>query len=489
MFVVMVSPECAPAAKVGGLGDVVHGLCKELEIRGHALEIILPKYDCLRYERIHGWTLAHGGLHVPYHQQWIHCDVWFGYVDGLKCFFIDPHSHQQFFNRGVFYGHGDDVERFAFFCRAALEFMLKSNKHPDVIHCHDWQTALVPVLLYEMYQGLGMAHPRVCYTLHNVGHQGLTGEHILRQVGLNPASLITRERLGDDHHFRAVNLMKGGIVYANFVTTVSPRYAWEIQHSNLGMGLQQVLNTHGAKFGGVLNGVDYNVWNPEIDGHIPQRYHVGCLQEKYRNKEALRNRFWLAQSFKPLLAVVSRLDHQKGVELIAHAIPYSLQQGCQFVLLGASPQQHVAYRFENLKRRFNDHPDCHLELGFNEDLSHLIFAGADLILVPSAYEPCGLTQMIGMKYGTVPVVRNTGGLADTVFDANFAHRPYHERNGFVFNDFDTRGLESALGRAIGLWHHFPRHFRELMENGMRCDFSWNHPGRHYENIYNYIRQP
>lgn len=489
MYVVMITPECAPVAKVGGLGDVVHGLSQELVRRGTAVEIILPKYDCLRYDRIVGLSKCYADLWVPFHRQWIHCDVYVGGVDGLKCFFIDPHSPHLLFNRGLFYGHPDDAERFAFFSRAALEFMLKTNKHPDIIHCHDWQTALVPVLLWEMYQSLGMTHPRVCFTLHNLAHQGLQGEHLLRQVGLHPGPLMTPDRLRDDHHHGAINLVKGGIVYANFVTTVSPRYADEIRHSHLGMGLQRVLAAQQAKFGGILNGIDYQVWNPELDGHIARTYSPATLQDKYANKEALRHRLWLRQDFKPVVAFVGRLDHQKGVHLLAQAVPYCLQNGAQFVLLGSSPHGHVNHAFWNLKRYFNDHPDCHLEIGYNEELAHLIYAGADLILVPSEFEPCGLTQLIGLKYGTVPVVRATGGLADTVFDADYAPRPYHERNGYVFNDYNWPGLESALRRALGLWYHYPRYFRELILNGMRYDYSWNHPGQHYLNVYNHIKAP
>ena len=489
MFIVMVSPECAPAAKVGGLADVVHGLSKELSIRGHAVEIILPKYDCMRYDRVWGLTKTYSDLWVPFYGQWIRCDVYFGLMDDLKCFFIEPHSDRNFFNRGVFYGQHDDGERFAFFNRAAMEFMLKSNKHPEIIHCHDWQTGLVPVLLYEMYQQLGMHRPRVCFTLHNMGHQGIGGEQWLREVGLNPAHLMNRDRLLDDHRPGAVNLLKGGIVYSNFVTTVSPRYAHEIQHTHLGMGLQRILGVHHRKFGGVLNGIDYGAWNPEVDHHIARRYGIANLDDKYVNKEALRHRLWLRQGMKPLVSFVGRLDPQKGVNLILNAVPYCLEQGCQFVLLGSSLQGDINSAFWNLKRRFNDHPDCHLEIGYNEELAHLIYAGSDIILVPSEYEPCGLTQIIGLKYGAVPVVRNTGGLADTVFDANYGHKPYHERNGYVFNDYNWQGLESALQRAIGMWNYYPVYFRELMVNGMRCDYSWNHPGQNYLNIYNYIKAP
>jgi starch synthase len=484
----MITPECAPVAKVGGLGDVVQGLSREVATRGHAVEIILPKYDCLRYDRIWGLNRTYSDLLVPYYDHYIHCDVYFGFVDGLKCFFIDAHSAHYFFNRGTFYGHDDDTERFAFFCRAALEFMLQTNKHPEVIHCHDWQTALVPVLLFDAYKHLGMTHPRVCYTLHNLKHQGVTGEHVLRQVGLNPAHYMMQERLQDNFNHRAINLMKGGIVYSNFVTTVSPRYAEEIKHSDLGYGLQNTLHVHSVKFGGVLNGVDYNVWNPEIDPYVSCRYTIDTLDDKYKNKEALRHRLWLNQDFKPLVSVISRLDHQKGVGLIRHGIFYALANGCQFVLLGSSADPATNNDFWGLKHYLNENPDCHLEIGYDEELAHLIYAGADMIVVPSAFEPCGLTQMIAMKYGTVPVVRNVGGLADTVFDADYASKPYCERNGYVFDDFNDEALESALSRAIGLWNCHPQFFRELMVNGMRYDYSWNHPGGDYLNIYNYIRE-
>jgi len=428
-------------------------------------------------------------LWVPFYDEWIHCTVFFGFVHGRKCFFIEPHSHHNFFNRGIYYGHHDDAERFAFFSRAALEFMLKSNKHPDIIHCHDWQTGLVPVLLFDIYKYLGMTHPRVCYTLHNLKHQGVTGEFILRAVGLNrPDYYFCQDRLQDNFNPSAINLMKGGIVYSNFVTTVSPGYAWEIQNTDLGYGLNHTLHVHGGKFGGVLNGIDYDVWNPEIDRLIPYNYGIGNLDLKYGNKEALRHRLLLRQEFKPIVSYIGRLDHQKGVDLIRHAIFYALDNGCQFVLLGSSPDPGINDSFWHLKHRLNDNPDCHLEIGYNEELSHLIYAGADMMVIPSLFEPCGLTQMIAMKYGTVPIVRATGGLKDTVFDADYSDRPYNERNGYVFNDADYEGLESAMRRAIGMWYVYPQYFRELMVNGMRYDYSWNHPGGHYMNIYEYIRE-
>jgi len=488
MYIVQVASEYAGVAKVGGLADVVQGLSRELSIRGHHVEVILPKYDCMKYDRVWGFTKCYSDLWVLYHHFWVHCDVYFGFVEGVKCFFIEPHFFKNFFNRGLIYGHQDDVDRFAFFSKAALEFMLKTGKHPDIIHAHDWQTGLVPVMLFETYKGFGMTHPRVCYTIHNIHHQGVTGEFVLRQVGLNPAHFLTMERMLDPRHPNAVNIMKGGMVYANFITTVSPTYMNEIMWTHLGHGLQGVLQYYKWKCGGVLNGIDYAEWNPEVDRFIPHKFSPASLDGKYRNKEALRNRFWLRQDFKPLVAVVSRLDQQKGVGLIKHGIFFALANNCQFVLLGTSPEAGISADFWNLKRHLNDNPDVHLELSYDDYLAHLIFAGADMTLIPSAFEPCGLTQLIAMKYGTVPVVRNTGGLADTVFDANHAHRAYHDRNGYVFNDLNNEGLESAMRRAIGMWFHYPQYWRELMLNGMRHDHSWNHPAQDYLNIYEHIRE-
>ena len=488
MYIVMVATECAPAAQAGGLGDVVSGLTRELELRGHSVEIILPKYDCMRYDHIGDLHVAHQDLRVPWHQWAIHCAVWFGLVHGRRCFFIEPHSRDNFFNRGAYYGFSDEQLRFAFFSKAALEFMLQSNRRPDVIHCHDWHTALVPVLLYEIYQYHGMQDQRVCFTVHNFRHQGIAGENVLWATGLGrPDYYFDPARMRDDSNSAAINFLKGAILYSNFVTTVSRQHAWEAQHTDQGFGLGRTLEAHQGKFGGVLNGLDYDAWNPEIDWRIPHRYGVRSLERKYADKEALRERFWLRKTYQPIVAYVGRLDPQKGVELIRHAIHYSRRQGAQFVLLGSGAENGLNVQFCRLKSELNDGPDCHLEIGFSDELAHLIYAGADLLIVPSLFEPCGLTQLIAMRYGTIPLVRAVGGLLDTVFDRDYSSKPPSERNGYVFHQPDATGIESALCRALGLWHDYPREFRALMENAMRCDFSWNRPGADYVNIYNYIR--
>ncbi len=488
LFIVHITPEMAPVAKVGGLADVVFGLSRELAIRGNHVEIVLPKYDNLRYDHIFELHPVFDDLWVPWYDGAIHCTVYFGFVHERKCFFIEPHSQDNFFNRGSIYGFDDDVMRYAFFARAAMEFLLKSGKHPDIIHCHDWQTALAPVFLYEIYQHLGMTHSRACLTIHNFKHQGVTGMEVLRATGLQqPERFFDHNRMRDNKNPNALNLLKGGIVYSNFVTTVSPRYAFETKDQGQGFGLEPTLHTHHMKYGGVVNGIDYDVWNPEIDWHIPVRYGVDSIDGKYDNKRALRHRLMLADNEKPIVAFIGRLDPQKGLELVRHAIFYALERGAQFVLLGSSPDHGINADFWGLKRMLNDSPDCHLEIGFDEDLAHLIYAGADMMLVPSRFEPCGLTQLIALRYGTIPVVRAIGGLADTVFDKDHAHLPLHERNGYVFEHYDLAGLESALGRAIACYYHHPDHFRELMKNAMRSDYSWNIPGRDYLNIYEYIR--
>jgi starch synthase len=489
MYIVQITPELAPVAKVGGLADVVFGLSNELEIRGNSVEIILPKYDCLRYDHIWGLCETYNDLWVPWFGGAIHCTVFFGFVHGRKCFFIEPHSADNFFNRGSVYGFNDDVLRFAFFSRAAMEFLWKSGKHPDIIHCHDWQTALAPVFLYEIYQHIGMRHPRVCFTIHNFKHQGVTGAQVLQATGLNrPEYYYHYDRLRDNHNPRALNLMKAGVVYSNFVTTVSPRHASEAKDGGQGFGLEPTLHIHHRKFGGVVNGIDYAVWNPEIDNLIPRRYSADDLDGKYDNKRALRQRLWLADNEKPIVAFVGRLDPQKGLELIRHALFYTLQRGGQFVLLGSSPEAQINNYFWSLKNQFNDNPDVHIEIGFNEELSHLIYAGSDLMIVPSRFEPCGLAQLIAMRYGSVPVVREVGGLADTVVDKDFSWKPLHERNGFVFRDYNEAGLESALGRAISCYYEFPGDFRETIKNAMRSDYSWKNPGQDYLNIYDFIRE-
>jgi starch synthase len=489
MYIVQIASECAPVIKAGGLGDVVYGLSRELEIRGNTVEIILPMYDCMRYDHIWGLHEAYRDLWVPWDNDRVHCAVFCGWVHGRVCFFIRPHSGDNFFDRGHYYGALDDHMRFAFFSKAALEFLLVSNKRPDIIHCHDWQTGLIPVMLYEMYKWHGMSTQRVCYTIHNFKHQGIAGANVLNATGLNNESYYFQyDRLLDNFNPLAINYMKGGIVYSNFVNTVSPHHAWEARYSDISCGLGHTLELHHHKFGGVLNGIDYEVWNPESDRYIPHHFSYDNFAEKANNKKALRERLLLRDSDKPLVCFIGRLDDQKGVHLVHHAMYYTLSREGQFVLLGSPTESAIGSWFWHEKNHLNTNPDCHLELAFNEELAHLIYAGADMIVVPSNYEPCGLTQTIGLRYGTVPIVRGVGGLVNTIFDRDYDENLLpEERNGYVFYQSDPHALESAMDRAFGLWYNSPQDFRGLAIQGMKNDYSWNHPGEKYLGIYDYIR--
>ena len=489
MYIVQIASECAPVIKAGGLGDVVYGLSRELELRGHTVELILPMYDCMRYDHIWGLHDAYRDLWVPWNGGSVHCSVFCGWVHGRLCFFIQPHSGDNFFNRGQYYGALDDHMRFAFFSKAALEFLLQSNKRPDIIHCHDWQTGLIPVMLYEMYQWHGMAKQRICYTIHNFKHQGIAGADILWATGLNNEPYyFSYDRLQDNFNPFAINLMKGGIVYANYVNTVSPHHAWEARYGLFGYGLGHTLEVHHHKFGGILNGLDYGVWNPEDDKYLAAPYSTDDISGKSKNKKALQERLGLAASDRPLVAFIGRLDGQKGVHLVHHALYYSLARSAQFVLLGTATEPSIHAWFSHEKTQLDSNPNCHLELSFNEELAHLIYAAADIIVVPSNYEPCGLTQMIGLRYGTVPVVRGVGGLINTVFDYDYdeAHRP-EERNGFVFYESDNYALESALGRSFDLWYNAPELFKQLQHRGMTYDYSWTIPCEQYVGAYEFIR--
>ena len=489
MYIVQVASECAPVIKAGGLGDVVYGLSSELERQGHCVELVLPKYDCMRYDHVWGMHEAYRDLWVPWYGGAIHCSVDCGWVHGRLCFFIEPHSGDNFFNRGKFYGDGDDQMRFAFFSKAALEFLLKSGKRPDVIHCHDWQTGLVPVMLYEMYSYHGMENQRVCYSIHNFKHQGVWGVEILHATGLNrEAYYFSPERLRDNGNPMAINFMKGGIVYANYVNTVSPHHAWEARFSEIGCGLQSTLEAHQAKFGGILNGLSYDIWSPDVDSKIPANYAIDDFENKALNKKALREQLLLQANDKPLVAFIGRLDQQKGMHQVHHGLYYCLERGAQFVMLGSASEQGINDWFWREKLHLNNNPDCHLEIGYREELAHLIYAAADIIMVPSNYEPCGLTQIISLKYGTVPVVRGVGGLVNTIFDWDYDETHQREaRNGFVFYQNDSVALESALGRALDLYREEPALFQQLAKQGMAYDYSWKRPGDQYVGVYEHIR--
>lgn len=494
MHIVHIAAELAPIAKVGGLADVVLGLSRELSWKKHDVDIFIPKYDCLDTSLVRDLNVDYHNLYSFYQGQWYPNTVWMGWVENLKVYFLEPHHPRFFFNRGCYYGCEDDVERFLYFSRAAIEFLYKRGIHPDVLHLHDWQTSAVAPLYREMYQQLGYTKPKVVATIHNLEYQGKCQPHELDFIGLSSTYFQQADKLQDGTDPTLCNLLKGAIVYADVVTTVSPTYAEEVLTPEGGRGLDAILREHRQKFFGILNGVDYSYWNPEIDRYLPVHFSQreypankkdhSTLDKKGLLKKQLRERLCLAEEHRPIVACITRLVPQKGIELIRYAIEQIDQKKAQCILLGSGSVPEINREFYELKHRFADHLQVHIILQHQEELAHLIFAGADMLIVPSLFEPCGLTQMIALKYGTVPIVRQTGGLADTIFDVDHSNKSFEETNGYVFKDPTPAGLDSALDRAIRCWFDEPERWRRLMLNGMRTDYSWNHSSDRYIGLYN-----
>ena len=456
LHVVSVSVEMAPIAKVGGLGDVVTSLGLAVQAEGHRVEVVLPKYDVLKYDLIKDFKEEEG-----FHWGGCYNHVFSGTVEGCKTYFIDPENGM--FNVGMIYGTDyleiplTDAERFGYFSRAALEWMLQSGRQPDIIHCHDWQTAPVAKCYWEDYHNYGLSNPRIVFTIHNLDF----GQDLIREA----------------------------MDYSQIGTTVSRSYAQEISgHGSISHQL--------AKFHGVVNGIDPDIWDPLDDKYLPVSFDMSSVAEgKAACRRALCERSNISnKSEVPLIGVVTRLTHQKGIHLIKHAIYKALERGCQVVLLGSAPDPNIQREFEDIANglKQNHFNDAALHLYFDEPLSHLIYAGADMLLVPSMFEPCGLSQLIAMRYGTVPVVRRTGGLADTVYDYDHDHAKAKWEgmvpNGFQFDGTEAHDIDYALNRAIDLFYNDREKFTQLQANCMSCDFSWNRPAMDYIELYHAARK-
>jgi starch synthase len=328
-------------------------------------------------------------------------------------------------------------------------------------------------------------------------YQGKCAAVDLDYIGLEGALYQQPSKMQDNLYPNLINLLKGGIVYSDFMTTVSPSYAKEVLAPEGGRGLESTLLQYQHKFKGILNGIDYSYWNPEIDRFLPAHYSPRELpaNKKDRNtldkkgfiKKLLREKLNLTEDHRPIVGCIARLVPQKGIDLIKHTIRHIVEKKGQFVLLGSSPIPTISAEFHRLKHQYTDHPHISLTLHHQEELAHLIYAGSDMFIVPSLFEPCGLTQMIALKYGAVPIVRRTGGLGDTIFDVDHSDKPFEETNGYIFDYPDAASMDSVLDRAIHCWFDDPEKWRNLMVNGMKIDFSWNHPANLYLDIYKQLQ--
>jgi starch synthase len=481
MYIVTLASEMAPVAKAGGLGDVLQGLSRELILQGNRVEIFIPYYDCLKKEKIHDLKLLDGEFYTDWDGGKIKTRLYYGWVDHIKVFFLDFDDPKNYFKRGVLYGQPDDPERFSLFAKGCLEYLKISGEEPDIFHIHDWQTSIIAPLLKFQYKNFQKS--RTILTIHNLSYQGQFNADLLEKLELPLDVLLTPQALQDPRHWELVNLLKGGIIFSDYVTTVSPTYAKEILTWEYGEGLVDTLKHNLHKLKGVLNGLDYHFWNPETDPNIPRNYTLDDLKGKKAAKKTLCEVLNLESTDLPICAVVSRLVPQKGIDLMQKALFRTLEAGGQFVLLGTSPIDEITSQFLDIQQKHDGNRRLSLTIEYREELAHLIYAGTDLLLVPSLFEPCGLSQLIALRYGSIPVVRSTGGLADTVKDVDNENAPERLRNGYSFNDPTTASLYGALDRALHCWFEDKKKWNNTQKRGMLLDFSWKHSAQEYMMIY------
>ncbi len=473
--VLFTSAEVAPFKKSGGLGDVAGSLPKALARRGLDVRVVMPLYQGLPWDDLEPLD---GVLEVPMYFGRAHAAVRLGHLPGsdVRVYFID---HRHYFDRPNLYGppgegYPDNLERFVFLSRATLELACALGFTPDVVHANDWQTALAPLLLGVGAAAKPLANTASVYTIHNLAYQGDWDPGAMFVTGLAAEHYNSHEL----EHFGRGNLTKGAIRHATLLSTVSPTYAREIQTSDLGCGLDGELAMRGADLRGILNGIDTDAWNPATDVYLPARYDAEHMEGKAKCKAALQRELGLApRPDVPLFGMVGRLAPQKGVDILAHALERILSWDVQVVLLGSGdPQAEREFAALSAAR-----PDkFRATLGFQDPLAHRIEAGSDFFLMPSRFEPCGLNQMYSMRYGTLPIVRATGGLADTV--QNFDERS-GQGTGFVFHDLTAGAFADTVGWAAATFAHRKPAFAQLRQQAMAKDFSWARAADAYEHLY------
>jgi starch synthase len=475
--VLFLAPEVAPFAKTGGLADVVGSLPDALRLQGVDAIICLP---CYRVVREGGYRLTRvlAGLEIPFGTGTMDCTVLAGETaGGTTVYFVE---REDLYDRPNLYrtsagDYYDNFERFAFFSKAALHFARHTGMQTDVIHCHDWQTGLAPAYLKTVFQGDPFfLNTTTVFTIHNIGYQGLFPPEKLGIAGI-PYSEFHPEGL---EYWGRISLLKAGIVYADVITTVSPRYSEEIQTPEIGLGMDGILRKRSDALHGILNGADYCQWDPANDPYLPLHYNAAEMKGKKENKVHLISETGLEESMstRPLLGFISRLSAQKGCDLLLEVGKSLVEEGAGLVVLGTGEEY-----FENaMVSLAKSHPGrIAVRIGFDEGLAHRIMAGADILLIPSRYEPCGLTQLYGLRYGTIPVVRATGGLSDTITQVDPATK---EGTGFRFEPYEPKHLLSAIRQALAFYRK-PRIWRKLVAGAMKADFSWERSARSYLEIY------
>lgn len=473
MKILFVAGEAAPFYKTGGLGDVAYALPKELVKQGVDIRVVIPYYtnisepfkkditDVTSFSIRVGWKTRYVGVKTCV-------------LDGIRYYFID---NMDYFNRGKLYGEWDDGERFAFFSMAVIEMMEKIDFIPDILHVNDWHTAMIPALLVDKYHWVDAYRSiRKVLTIHNLKFQGIYDAMILGSLFNTSFSLYTED--GVKYHHHLINYLKGGINFSDRVTTVSPSYANEIQTTEFGEQLDGVLRYNSWKVRGILNGIDYEWNNPETDPLIPHHFSVNDLEGKKQNKLELQRRLGLPENPEvPLFVCVSRLTDQKGFHLLEECLEELLQSDIQVAILGTG-EPNLEHSFTYFANKYPT--KCKTMITFDVMLAQQFYAASDFFLMPSAFEPCGLSQLMAMRYGSLPIVHETGGLRDTVIPYN---QYTGEGTGFSFYDFNAHTLKNTIYQALDVYTYRKEHWHGLVKQAMTMDFSWEKPAKEYQNLY------
>jgi starch synthase len=470
--ILFVSSEGLPFSKTGGLADVIGALPKALVALGYEVAVILPRYRGTKPS-----TVVLPSLSIPLASRLRFPAIVDGtLISGVRYFFVDDPAY---FDRDGLYGasagdYPDNAERYSEFCRAAIEFV-KHVWPADIIHCHDWQTALVPLLLRTSYgDDPAVKDIPVVFTIHNMGYHGLFPRDVMDRAGI-PAPLYHPDGI---EFYGKVNFLKGGLIYSDYLTTVSKRYAEEIQTPEYGHGLEGVVRTRADRLVGILNGVDYSSWSPDKDKLIPMKYSAKDMSGKQVCKQVLLEMFGIAPDYatRPVIGIVSRFVDQKGFDLIMEKALEIMREDVSLVVLGTGERKYEEL-FLALANTFPGRVG--VKIAYDNEIAHKIEAGADMFLMPSRYEPCGLNQIYSLKYGTVPIVRATGGLDDTVEPFNLEHGT---GTGFKFSEYSGNAMMYAIRQAL---HHCmdERIWKRIQLNGMAKDFSWKGPAAEYAKVY------
>ena len=472
MKILYVAAEAVPFAKTGGLADVAGSLPKALKADGVDVRVIMPKFgkipEAYRNAMEHVYD---GELPVAWRKKYVGLDKY--ELDGVTYYFVD---NEEYFNREGFYGYDDDAERFSFFSRAVLDLLPEMDFWPDVIHTNDWHAGLVNVFLKLEHMGdARYERIKTVYTIHNLKYQGVFPKDVMPDVlGLDWKYFNN----GDLEFYDAVNFMKGGIIYADAITTVSKTYAKEIQYPYFGEHLDGLLRSREQDLSGIVNGIDYSVYNPRTDKYIFETYDEESLDRKLDNKTELQKSLGLpVRRNVPLIAIVSRLVEPKGMDLVVRMMDEILQhEDIQLVVLGTGEKRYEDW-FKGLAWRYPK--KVSVNIYFSNELAQRIYAGADIFLMPSNYEPCGIGQLIALRYGTIPVVRQTGGLKDTVQQYN---KYTQEGNGFVFENYNAHEMMYALKRALSFYGNYEI-WHKIQLNAVQADYSWKRSAKEYEALY------